>query len=45
MPMEASPRARSPVSHETRNAIILAAVIEAVVLIPVLLYLIFWNGR
>ena len=45
MPMEPSPGARPRVSRGTRNAILLAAVIEALVLIPTLLYLVFWNGR
>jgi len=45
MPMQASPGARSPASRGIRNAILLAAVIEALFLIPTLLYLVFWNGR
>ena len=45
MPSQGSPGARSPVSRGVRNAILLAAVIEALVLIPTLLYLVFGNGR
>jgi hypothetical protein len=45
MGMQASPGARSPVSRGIRNAILLAAVIEALAVIPTLLYLVFGNGR
>ena len=40
-----SPGARSPASRGVRNAILLAAAIEALFLIPTLLYLIFGSGR
>ena len=39
------PGARSPVPRGVRNAILLAAAIEALVLIPTLLYLVFGSGR
>lgn len=45
MPMHDSPHARPKASGAMRNAILIAAVIEGVVLIPALFYLIFWSGR
>jgi hypothetical protein len=43
--LNAAPGPRSAASRQMRNAILLAAAIEALFLIPTLIYLIFWGGR
>jgi hypothetical protein len=40
-----APSHRSRLARQTRNAILLAAAIEALFLIPTLLYLLFSHGR